>query len=149
MWPALQTQLDIACAVALLSCYLTNPTQEHVDAAPRVPRYMVDTRTLGIQYSHGHDRGSEAGRSLQGFVDAARADDLDTRRSTGGFCFFYHSGPIYWKAARQPIVVLSSTAGAEYIAITTATKEAIALGRFFEECVLKMSVWRRWTNMPL
>ena len=51
---------------------------------------------------------------LVGYSDADWAGDIDSRRSTSGYCFKLGSGLISWKSKKQNSVSTSSTE-AEYI----------------------------------
>lgn len=52
----------------------------------------------------GTDKGS--GVSMEGFVDADYAGDLDKTRSLTGYLFRLNSCTINWKATLQNIVIL-------------------------------------------
>jgi hypothetical protein len=60
---------------------------------------------------------------LTGFVDAAHATDLTTRRSASGLVFCYAGGAIAYKTKLQAIVATSSTE-AEFLAAVNAAKIA-------------------------
>eukprot|EP00253_Pinus_taeda_P034244 PITA_34244 len=57
---------------------------------------------------------------------------LDDRKSTSGNCFSFGSGLITWSSKKQSIVALSSTE-AKYVAITSASTQALWLRKFLEE----------------
>ena len=61
--------------------------------------------------------------SLAGYVDAAHATDLSTRRSITGLAFMLCGGPIAYKSKVQSTVSTSSTE-AEFIAAVQAAKIA-------------------------
>jgi hypothetical protein len=61
--------------------------------------------------------------SLAGYVDAAHATDLSTRRSITGLAFMLCDGPIAYKSKVQSTVSTSSTE-AEFIAAVQAAKIA-------------------------
>jgi hypothetical protein len=132
MWPAQITRGDAAFAVSKLAMYLTNPTQEHMDAATYCAEYLLYTKENGICLSSSEDESLQ----LEGFVDASYADNLDDRRSTAGLVFKLGHGPVYWKSGRQPMVTLSTTE-AEYVAMTQAAKEAVFLKRLVTEVLHK------------
>jgi hypothetical protein len=88
-----------------------------------VLKYYIGTKDCGISFTGSPTEDLD----LRGYADAAWADDIDNRRSTGGFLFTLAGGPILWKSGRQPIVTLSSTE-AEYVALTLAAKEAKFIG---------------------
>jgi hypothetical protein len=60
---------------------------------------------------------------VAGYVDAAHATDLVTRRSITGLVFVLCGGPIAYKSKVQPTVLTSSTE-AEFIAAVQAAKIA-------------------------
>jgi len=118
LYLATTTRPDIAFAVGVLSHFMSCPKQDHMRAAKMVLRYLRGTTRLGVVYG-----GS---KTLQGFVDADWAGDVDGRRSTTGFVFTLNGGPIAWASKRQSTVA-TSTAEAEYVAAAMATKEALWL----------------------
>ena len=63
---------------------------------------------------------------MLGYSDADWANDLDDRHSTTGNVFTMSGGGISWLSQKQATVALS-TAEAEYIALGSATQEAIWL----------------------
>ena len=70
--------------------------------------------------------------TLTGYSDADWAGDLDDRHSTSGNLFIMAGGTISWTSKKQATVSLS-TAEAEYIALSTATQEAIWLRRLLAD----------------
>jgi hypothetical protein len=60
---------------------------------------------------------------LTGFVDAAHANDLRTRRSTTGFAFLLCGGAVAYRSKTQTVTATSSTE-AEFLAAITAAKTA-------------------------
>ena len=63
---------------------------------------------------------------LHGYSDADWAGQTDDRRSTSGYVFFVAGGPVSWQSKTQKSVALS-TAEAEYMALSDASKEALHL----------------------
>ena len=119
MYVALGTRPDIAYAVSRLSCFLDCYRIEHWHAAVRVIRYLKGTRTLPLIL------GGDS-IELMGFTDSDYANDLDTRKSVGGYGFTLGSGMISWSSRKQRTVADSSTA-AEYIAASEASRECVWL----------------------
>jgi len=76
--------------------------------------------------------------TLTGYSDADWAGDLDDRHSTSGNLFIMAGGTISWTSKKQATVSLS-TAEAEYIALSTATQEAIWLRRLLADLNRKQS----------
>jgi len=118
MWACLGTRPDIAFSVTTLSRFSKNPGQAHWDAAKRVLRYLKGTKDLWLTFG-----GME--KELVGYADAdgSMAED---RRAITGYAFLLNGGAVSWSCKRQEIVSLSTTES-EYIAATSAAKEALWL----------------------
>jgi hypothetical protein len=99
----------------------------HMQAAKYLLRYLQGTKERGLLY-----RQDDSASGLQIFVDAAFADDPDTRRSTTGFVCLYNGCPISWKTARQTTVATSTTE-AECTALFAATSETLHLQGLFKD----------------
>lgn len=80
-------------------------------------RYLKGTTDMKVEYSKA---GS---KHIVGFSDADWGGSKD-RFSTSGYVFQMANGPISWKTQKQSTVALS-TCEAEYIAVSTASQEAI------------------------
>ena len=124
LWLAIMTRPDIAYSVNKCSRYASNPAPNHDDAAKRIVRYLAGTRDLGIKFAPNLEQSGE----LIGYTDSSYGDCLDTRRSTSGYIFMLHNGPISWATKRQSIVATSTTE-AEYIGQCNAGKEAVYLAK--------------------
>ena len=121
MYAMVGTRPDIATAVGVVSRHLENPGQAHWSAVKRIFRYLRGTTGVGICYGTSKNLGV-----LEGYSDADWAGDLDSRRSTTGYVFTLGGGAISWNSKRQATVALSTTE-AEYMALSSATQEAIWL----------------------
>jgi hypothetical protein len=124
MYIAVCTRPDIAFSVSFLSQFNNRPRKIHWSAAKRVLQYLKYT----IDYSLCYRKTDE---KLCGYVDSDWANRKD-RRSYTGYVFKYSNGPISWECKKQTTVALSSTE-AEYMALSSASKEAIFLARFISE----------------
>ena len=136
-------RLDIAFAITLLSRFASAPAHEHYAALKTVAKYLRKTRDWGIVYwrdtpieslpAISIDRPTSdaslpafpSSKLLQlvGFVDAAHATDVLTRRSITGLVFCLAGGAIAYKSKLQATVATSSTE-AEFIAAVQAAKTA-------------------------
>ena len=63
-----------------------------------------------------------------GYSDADWAGDVEDRKSTSGYFFHLSGGAVSWSSRKQSCVALS-TAEAEYMALASATQEAVWLHR--------------------
>ncbi|KAH8342568.1 hypothetical protein KR084_005249 [Drosophila pseudotakahashii] len=121
MYLAVLSRPDIVHAVSKLSQRNTDPHIEHESAAKHLLRYLAGTSNLSIVYK-------KSGGSVIGFADADWANDQLDRKSYSGYAFFLAGAAFSWSSTKQSVVALSSTE-AEYIALSTAAREAIYLRR--------------------
>jgi len=127
------TRPDLCFIITRLSQYLDKPNQQHHVCVKHVLRYIKGSIDKGLTF-----RKSETNLSLVGYADADWGSS-DDRRSTTGYVFRLnaHSSPISWKSKKQQCTALSSCE-AEYIALSSATQEAIfllrALNNFDNKC---------------
>ena len=83
-------------------------------------RYLIGTEDYAITYRAG--KGAET--KLQGYCNADYTGNIDDRRSISGYIFFLGGGPVTWNSTKQRCIS-TSTAEAEYIALTDAAKQAV------------------------
>ncbi|KAJ9521111.1 hypothetical protein QJQ45_022881 [Haematococcus lacustris] len=124
------TRPDIAFAVGALARHMSAPTKQHWAATCSVLCYLKGTADQGLLF------GGVSG--LQGFSDADYAGDKDTARSTTGYIFTLNGGAISWSSRLQPTVAMS-TAEAEYMATSSAAKEALWLRKLMRDLQLDAS----------
>ena len=117
---SLKTRPDIAFAVGSAARFCSNPDATHWTAVKRILRYLKGTSDLGIKYQ------KEPSNFLHGYADADWAGDIDDRKSTSGYCFMMSGGAVSWSSKKQSCVALS-TAESEYLALSSATQEALWL----------------------
>jgi len=101
--------------------------------------YLYATRELQINYGGAPDI------NVHGYADANWGGDVDTRKSTTGYLFVVNNGAISWTSRRQTTVALS-TMEAEYMALSDATREAIAKHQLMQE--LRINVAPPQINYP-
>ena len=126
LYAAIATRPDISQAVAVVSKYNSNPSEAHLTAVKRILRYLKGTLDITLKY-----RKSDQGEVL-GYSDADYAGDVDDRHSTTGNLFLMSGALISWFSKKQPIVTLS-TAEAEYVALSTATQEAVWIRKLLHD----------------
>lgn len=88
------TRPDLMFVVGLISRFMENPTELHLQAAKRVLRYVRGTVDLGVLYKRGGDV------TLLGYSDSDYAGDLDDRKSTSGYVFLLGSGVVAWSSKK-------------------------------------------------
>lgn len=106
MYAMMCTRPDLAHAVSEVSKCMANPGREHWRAVKWIFKYLKGTMECGIMFERQH-----GDISVQGYVDADYAGDLDDRRSHTGYVFTFAGGPICWRSMVQSLVALSTTEG--------------------------------------
>jgi Reverse transcriptase (RNA-dependent DNA polymerase) len=147
-------RLDIGYAITKLAQYSGAPADIHYTALKRLCGYLRRTKHWGILYWRPQPVlslpiGSDAPYvdtnadlpsfpcpadrfQLTGYVDAAHANDVSTRRSVTGIVFTLCGGAISYRSKLQPTVSTSSTE-AEFIAAVSAAKTALYLRSVLHE----------------
>ena len=92
------------------------PTDQHLQAAKRVLRYLAGTRTHGILLKH------DSPMTLHGFSEADWAGDVDDYVSTNAYEIYLGNNHISWSFKKQRGVARSSTE-AEYRAVANTPAE--------------------------
>ena len=160
---AVWSRPDISHAMGVLGRYLSCPRASHLQAAFHLLRYLRGTADRSLYYwPEGHNNDSKhqphphhliiggarrrkqerkkpantQGTKLCGHADSAFASDIDTRRSTTGFIWFYGGNLVSWTSKVQKVVALS-TAEAEYIALSQAMQEGACLQNLYTEIGVK------------
>jgi hypothetical protein len=110
------TRPDVAKAAQLLSEYLTNPHEKHINAVNHAISYLYGTKYLAIEYSGQYTRDLI-------FIcasDASFADSLQRKSSEGYICKLFN-GLIDWQAKKQKTITTFITE-AELLALSNAAK---------------------------
>jgi hypothetical protein len=124
LYIACNSRPDICSTVNRLAKYMSKPTKEHWEAAEYLVGYLRYTQKLGLQL------GSTGGMSA--YCDSDYASDVNSRRSHTGWVFIVNGGAIAWQSKCQPTVAASTTE-AEYMATSSATREALWLRQLLSE----------------
>ena len=125
MYLTVATRPDISYSVGQVSQFCENPEPSHWEAVKRILSYLRGTSLHGIRFGPVTD-------GLRGFTDSDYAGDVCTRRSTSGFLFLLHGGPVGWSSRRQSCVALSTTES-EYVAACEAAREGVWLQRLLRD----------------
>jgi len=125
MYLMVGTRSDLAFAIGKLSLFVSCYGKEHWAAIKRVLLYVKGSMDKGLVF----DKNSSC--VLQGFRDAGRAGDHETRRSTTGFTFIFGGAAVSWGSKLQKMVALS-TMEAEYMALCEASTEAVWLNKLLQ-----------------
>lgn len=125
------TRPDITHSVNHLARFLANPSNEHIQAARRILRYIAKDPDRGITFKSDNSKPV-----LEAYTDADFSGDPSTSRSTSGSLITLASGPIGWRSRLQREVVLSTTE-AEYLAATETCRELQWVKSLFLELRLR------------
>ncbi|XP_019053769.1 PREDICTED: uncharacterized protein LOC109114873 [Nelumbo nucifera] len=120
------TRPDLCYSVNILSQFMHQSRQEHMDAAMKIVRYLWATANLGLFFSSTNDL------CLIGYSDSDWASCPITRRSTTGYITMLGTSAISWKTKKQHTVSRSSPK-AEYRAMASTTTELIWLKRILQK----------------
>ena len=120
------TRPDLAYLVSKCAKFMQAPGEVHVKFLKRGLRYLRGKTDLGLVYDFVE---TPLRRGLYGFFDASHADDVDTRRSTVAYVFFFSGCAISWKTKLHSFVT-TSTNHSELVASRTQNVLAVcSLGR--------------------
>ena len=133
LYLSVNSRPDIAAPVAILCQKVSAPTDTDLNEAKRVLRYLKGTKH--IKLTLGTSRRSN---ELWAYTDSDWAEDQVDRKSNSGFVCFLSNSPIMWKSKKQTIVATSS-AEAEYIAMSIGAKEILWIRRLIEGFGLQQS----------
>ncbi|CAM8901857.1 unnamed protein product [Rhodiola kirilowii] len=120
------TRPDLAFPVHVLSQFMQAPTEDHLQAAHRVLRYIKFAPAQGLMFPSRNDL------RLVAYCDADWASCPVTRRSVTGYCMMLGNSIVSWKTKKQ-VVVARSSAESEYRALAGACGEALWLVRLLAD----------------
>jgi hypothetical protein len=122
----LGTRPDIAYAVIKLSQFAANPSQEHLDKALYICKYLAGTSNYALVYHSNSNKG------LIAYTDSDWASDEIKRRSVTGYLMKLANTIICWQSRAQKTVALSSTE-AEYMALSDSCRQITWLQSLLSE----------------
>ncbi|CAI6012455.1 unnamed protein product [Closterium sp. NIES-65] len=146
LYAPVHTRPDISFSVGQLARVVQNPSEEQVDEAERVVKYLNSHPSIGVQYSASaqvkqkgvevlKEKGERLGEGklfLTCFTDATWASEKKDSSSVGGYICVVGGGPVSWRSKKQTETALSSVES-EYMAMFHGVKEVIWLRRRLEE----------------
>ena len=114
----LGTRPDIAYAVTKLSQHCTNPSQEHLDKALYICRYLAGTKDYSLIYDGDSEKG------ILAYTDSDWGSDPTSCKSQTGYFIKLANGIFSWNSHAQKTVALSSTE-AEYMALSDCSRQVV------------------------
>lgn len=123
---------DIAFAVTKLAQQSANPSQDHLDKALYICRYLKGTRDYRLEYECNSDLG------LYAYTDADWGSDPNTCRSQTGYLTMIAGGVFTWQSRAQRTAAHSST-DAEYMALSDCSRQVIWIRSLISELGYNLS----------
>lgn len=121
------TRPDIGFVVSVVSQFMNNPTEVHMEVVLRVLKYLKGSPGKGLCFR------KTTSRNIQLYCDAGSCTD---RRSTSGYCSFVWGNLVTWRSKKQPVVARSS-AEAEFRSLANGICEGIWIQRLLAELKLE------------
>ena len=126
----LGTRPDLAFAVTQMAKFAHNPSEDHLNKAKHIMRYLCGTRKYALVFDGQSDGG------LYAYCDSSYGDDRSDpdrrRRSTQGYFFTLANGCVKWHSKTQTLISTSSTM-AEYIALSDCARDCAWYKILFSE----------------
>ena len=114
----LGTHPDIAFAVTKLAQFAARPSEEHLNKALYICRYLRGTSKYCITYD------GTSGEGLMAYTDSDWALDHEQHRSQLGYFLKLAGGAISWTSRAQRTITLSSTE-AEYMVLSDCSHQVV------------------------
>ena len=126
-----------------MSQFSANPTEDHHKWALYIVCYLAIIRDLCLTYKRmSKDR-------FLAYSDTDWAGDLNTWRSTMGYCIFFVDGIVSWLSRHQRKVTLSSTE-VEYVRMMEVAKQLTWIKSLFSELKINLPPFHlQWGAKPL
>ena len=116
---ALGTRPDIVHAIIMMSQFMVNPSEDHINQSLHIIRYINMNLNGKICYNGKCD---ETG--FIAYADADWASDHISRKSVTGYIIKLAGGAVSWVSRKQKTVALSSTE-AEYMCLSDTTSQIV------------------------
>jgi hypothetical protein len=115
------TRPDLAYALSVVSQFMHNPGEQHMNAVMRILRYLKSAPGKGILF-----KKNDNNNNVSVYTDADWAGSIDDRRSTSGYFTFVGGNLVTWRSKKQNVVARSS-AEAEFRGMALGLCEALWL----------------------
>ncbi|XP_062085990.1 secreted RxLR effector protein 161-like [Humulus lupulus] len=120
------TRPDISFVVSVVSQFLNNLAEEHMDAVYLILRYIKGTPGKGLMFKKYFHNG------LKIYADANWASSLTDQRSTSGYCSYIWGNLVSWRNKKHQVVARSS-AEEKFRALVDGICEGMWLKRLLDE----------------
>lgn len=106
------THPNMMYVVCLISHYMANPKEEHMQNAKRGLRYLRGALNFGLFYRR------RTASKLLAYTDSDYERDVYDIKSTSGYVFLLSETTVCWSSKKKAIITLSSTE-TEYVVATS------------------------------
>ncbi|PRQ42417.1 putative RNA-directed DNA polymerase [Rosa chinensis] len=124
------TRPDVAYAVSVVSQFMHNPSERHMEAVVRILRYLKSAPGKGLMFSKYQHL------DVSGYTDADWAGSITDRKSTSGYFTFVGGNLVTWRSKKQKVVARSS-AEAEYRGMAHGVCELLWLRNLLRDLGVK------------
>ena len=124
------TRPDIAYSVSMISQFMHDPRESHLQAAYRLLHYLKSNPGKGTIFKRNDNL------TLEAYTDADYAGFMMDRRSTTGYCTFLGGNLVTWRSKKQNVVARSSTES-EFRAIAQGLFELLWLKIILDNLKIK------------
>ena len=121
---------DIAYSVSVISQFMHDPRESHLQAVYRVLHYLKGNPGKGILFKKNDNL------TLEAYTDADYAGSVVDRISTTGYCIFLGGNLVTWRSKKQNVVARSS-AESEFRAIAQGLCELLWLKIILDDLRVK------------
>lgn len=125
------TRPDISFSVSMVSHFMNDPSEIHMEAVMRILRYLKSTPGMGLMFK------KQSSREIQVFSDADWAGSKTDSRSTSGMCSFVWGNLVTWRSKKQSVVARSS-AESELRSLAHGVCEGMWLKKLLEDFKIKI-----------
>ncbi|XP_024164253.1 secreted RxLR effector protein 161-like [Rosa chinensis] len=124
------TRPDLAYAISVVSQFMHNLNEIHMDVVFRILQYLKFVLGKGLIFSKHYHLG------VFGYTDVDWASNITDRRSTSGYFTFVNGNLVTWKSKKQKVAARSS-AKAEYRGVARGLCEMLWLRHLLRDLRFK------------
>ena len=124
------TRLDVTYSVSVISQFMHDPREPHLQAAYRVLHYLKGNPGKGLLFK------KKDTLALEVYTDVDYAGSIVNRRSTIGYCTFLGGNQVTWRSKKQNVVARPS-AESEFKAIAQGLCELLWLKIILDDLRIK------------
>ena len=125
------TRPDIAYAVSVVSQFMHDPRERHMQAVDKILQYLKSSPGNGLLFK----REDTLNRKI--YTDVDYAGSITDRKSTSGYCVFLGDSLVTWRSKKQDRVSRSS-AEAEFRALAQGMCEGLWMRIILDDLKVKV-----------